>query len=341
MRILQVGAGSMGTRRLRDLYQRPDATVALLEIRKDRRTRAAERFGIPVFERADHALSWKPEALVISTPPDQHFEFIRMALDHGLHHFCEEHVWTFDFREIEAVSRNKSLVSASSCSAHFLPLVRKLKEVVAERLGRLQAYQMMLSTWAPSWHPDEGMEFYARHRETSAAREMVPFELLYLNHIFGCAEAVAGAVSRLGQLELDSEDVWSLQMRLEDGAHGQLTVLMSSPSSARRGICFGTSGCARFDLFSGEILLSFPGLPEARICCGPQQEAIESAYKEEIDTFIEAIRGKLQWPCSYHDSAMATATLAAAEFSSITGRWERVDALRQPGRTPGDYTESR
>jgi len=286
-------------------------------------------------------MTWKPEALVISTPPDHHCEYIQLALDEGLHHFCEEHIWTFDPDAIRTISEKKGLVSASSCSAHFLPVIRRLRQIVEERLGRLQNYQMMLSTWALSWHPEEGSEFYARHRETSAAREMVPFELLYLNHVFGRPTRVAGSVSRLGNLEIESEDTWSLQMLLESGAHGQLTVLMSSPSSARRGVCFGTNGSVAFDVFSGEIFYSVPGFPEVRISCGPQCDVIESAYKEEIDTFVETVQGRATWPCGYEDSAIATGTLAAAELSSITGRWEPVTSRRQPGKTPDDYPEVR
>jgi predicted dehydrogenase len=339
MRILQVGAGSMGRRRLRNLAKRTDLELAVFDQRADRRERAQTEFGVAGFSDMEQALEWEPETLVISTPPDHHEEYIRLALDRGLHHFCEEHIWTYSYDIVRDVSSRKKLVSASSCSAHFLPLVRKLKEIVATRLGKLQVYQFLLSTWAPSWHPAEGPEFYARHRHMAPAREMVPFELLYLNDVFGRPARVAASVTRRGNLDLNSEDTWSLQMILEEGACAQLTVLMASPSNLRKGVCVGTNGSASFDVFTGEIALALDGCPEVRIQCGPQIDVIEAVYAEEMDTFVKALRGELAWPCSYFDSSVATATLASAELSSCTGKWEEVDPHRQPAHFPSDYPE--
>jgi predicted dehydrogenase len=159
---------------------------------------------------------------------------------------------------------------------------------------------------------------------------MVPFELLYLNDIFGAAVRVAGSVGRRGQLELDSEDTWCIQMDLESGAHGQLAVLMGSPVLARIGCCFGGQGSVSFDIYSGRITLRIgDGVPE-RVECGALKDVIEAAYFEEIDTFINAILGQAQWPHPYRASSVATATLAAAETSAITGRWEAVDPTVQP-----------
>ncbi len=328
----------MGRRRLRDLSKVNDLELAVLDRRGDRLERARADYAVTsCFADIEQALKWKPEVLVISTPPDQHDGYVHLALELGLHSFCEEHIWTYNFEEIQEVSSRKKLVAASSCSAHFLPIVRKMREIVTSKLGKLQAYQFMLSTWAPSWHPEEGPEFYARHRATAPAREMVPFELLYLNHVFGRAARVAGCVTRWGNLVMDSEDTWSLQMVLEQGACAQLTVLMASPSNLRKGVCVGTSGSASFDVFTGEIALSLQGCPEVRIQCGPQTEVIEGAYAEEIATFVKAVRGQAEWPCSYYQSSVATATLAAAELSSRTGKWEDVDPRRQPARVPSDY----
>src|SRR6185295_11108100 len=93
MRILQIGAGSMGTRRLRDLHALPGVTIALLDAREDRRQRARDRFGLEVFSRLEDGLAWKPEALVISTPPGTKDAYVQTALDRGLHHFIEADIW--------------------------------------------------------------------------------------------------------------------------------------------------------------------------------------------------------------------------------------------------------
>jgi len=340
MRVLQIGTGSMGTRRLRTLSKRHDVSLAVFDRRADRREKAVKSFSIPIFEDIQSALSWKPEAIVISTPPDNHDEYIELALQNGLHHFCEENIWTYDFQKVEEISKEKHLVSVVSCSFHFLPLIKELKKLLRNELGDLHAYQMLLSTYMPTWHPEEGIEFYARHRHTAAAREMVPFELVYLNDVFAPPAKVAGSVGYRGKLDNKSEDTWSLQMELINGAYGQLTVLQGSPSLARKGSCLGTNGRIDFNVVSGEIIVSINQTPDKTFNYGPQKEVLEATYDEEINTFIETIQGKVEWPHSYYHSSVATATLAASEKSSVTGRWETIDPTIQPAHVPCDYKVS-
>jgi len=217
----------------------------------------------------------------------------------------------------------------------FAPVVQELKRVVREELGTLHGYQMALSSWMPGWHPDEGPEFYARHRATSAGREMVPFELLWLNEVFGPAAKVCGSVSQRGRLPCASEDTWSLAMELEGGGHGQLLGLMASPAPYRRGRAWGDAGQVDFDLPAGIIERNFP---DERIndCrrFGSFRELLEKVYWEEINTFFDAVQGRAEWPYSYRAGSLATATLAAAEQSAAHGRWEPVDTARQPQHLP-------
>jgi predicted dehydrogenase len=222
-----------------------------------------------------------------------------------------------------------------SNSLHFLPVVRELRRVVAEELGALHAYQAALCTWMPGWHPAEGPEFYARQRATSAGREMVPFELLWLNEVFGPAAEVCGTVSQRGQLDAVSEDTWSLSMRLESGAHAQLMVLMACPALCRQGRAWGDAGDVTFDLIAGTLARHLPncGLVDTRPF-GTMAEVLEPAYRDEIFAFVDAVEGRAAWPHSYQDSSRATATLAAAERSAVSGCWETVDTGRQPEPLP-------
>jgi len=333
MKVLQIGAGSMGTRRMRDIAGRKDVEPALFDLREDRRKNAAARFGITVFSDKSAAFAWKPEILIISTPPDRHDEYIRLALDKGLHHFCEENIRTFDYRKVETVSKEKSLVSAPSCSFHFLPMVQKIKEVLdSGEIGNLHACQITLSTYQPSWHPGEGKEYYARNRDTAAGREMVPFELVWMNHVFGTPVSVNGITGRSGKLPGGSEDSWSAQMRLKSGGIETLTVLHGAHPIIRRGLCICESGSLDFNLISGELILNSEGSEEQRIPCGSSSEVLESTYFNEINTFIDTVRGAETWPHSYYHSALATAALAALEESAKSGICTEVEVERQPDK---------
>jgi len=331
LRILQIGAGSMGRRRLRDLRDRSDIELGLLELREDRRGQAASlNSKLSVFSDLDDALRWKPDALSISTPPQSHDEYVHLALERGLHHFCEANIWTMDPDFVQKTSDVKNLVSAPSSSLYFLPAVRELSRIVQTELGGLHGYQMALNTYMPDWHPGEGSEYYARHRNTAAGREMVPFELLWLNHVFGLPIELTGLVTRGGSLPGVVEDTWSLQMVLEGGISGQLMVLMGSPGALRQGWCFGEAGQVFFDLFSGEIRREYRNAQPDVLNLGAMKDVLEASYFREINTFVDAIYRRARWPHSYQASAWATATLAAAESSASSGNRVRVDVAIQP-----------
>ena len=330
LRILQVAAGSMGNRRLRDLSARTDVELAVFDSRPDRLQAAGERFDIRQFGDFEEALAWNPQALSISTPPDQHDRYIELALQLGLHHFCEANLWTMNPQQVADAQKKEPMVCAPSNSMHFLPIVKELRRIVHEELGRLHSYQLTLNTYYCDWHPGEGPEFYARNRNTSAGREMVPFELLYLNKVFGTPVEVDGRVSRVSSLPDVLEDTWSLQMKLDNGAVGQFTVLHGCPGAFRRGCFFGDRGQVAFDIFGGTIERSFRGKLEDTRSFGEMKDVLEAAYREETNAFIAAIEGKESWPQTYAESAIATATLAAAEQSALCRKPVKVDPLVQP-----------
>lgn len=335
MKILQIGAGSMGTRRLRDLAEIADIEIEVHDPRPDRLERARERFGVRGFPGLDDAMAWGPEALVISTPPGTKGPYIDLALAQRRHHFTEADIWSYDSARILAESAAHGLVSAPSCSFAFLPLVQRLAPIVRDELGALLAYESFMATYMPAWHPGEGAEYYARHRATAPAREMICFELHWLQHLFGPAAAVAGDFARHGDLPGGSEDTWSVTQRLRDGGNGHLAVTMACPADYRHGTAYGTRGRIAWDIYRGDYSWQLAGRtgPQAGEA-GAMADVLEGAYADEIGAFVAAVRGGPAWVHTYADSQQASATLAAAEASAVRGTWEPVDLARSPEPEP-------
>ncbi len=338
LKVLQIGAGSMGTRRIRDLASREDVEIALYDERKDRREVAGSRFGIPCFASIEEGLDWKPDLFIISTPPDQHRQYVELAYSYGCHHFCEADIWPYDYLPAETAYKDKGIIGAPSCTFYFSPVIQELRRIVQTELSDLHAYQMVLSADLNQWHPGEGNEYYARNRETSAAREMVPFELIGLIHAFGQPIELTGTLSRQGNLEAPSEDTWCLQMKLDNGGTGHLSVMMGCPHVLRKGWAAGNNGIVQFDVLSGEIVRDLPklGLHDTRRL-SEWRSIGEKVYFEEINTFIDAVQGHAQWPFDYRLSSIGAGALAAAEKSAISGRVEKVDPGILPARLPDLY----
>ena len=336
IRILQIGAGSMGMRRMRDAVKRHEVSLAVYDQHRERGIAAAGSFDIPYFATLEQALAWKPNALVISTPPDQHASYVQLAMDRGLHHFCEANIWTDDWCQIELESEKHQLISAPSCSFHFHPLVTALKHAVSSELGTLHGFHYCLSTYMPDWHPQEGNEYYARQRNTSAGREMVPFELLWLNDIFGVPLAANGVVRQRSRLGDKLEDSWYLQIELEDGAVGHFSVFMGGPAALRQGWCIGEKGLIEFDVWRGTVRRRMNNQTDTIQSFGLLPDVIEAIYERETTAFLDALMGTTRWPMNYHTASIATATLAAAELSSLSECKKKVDPNHQPALLPMD-----
>ena len=328
LKILQVGCGSMGSRRLRDLSRRPGVDVRAFDAREDRRNAAQSRFGVRTFDALASALAWGPDALIISTPPGTKGPFVDLALERRIPHFVEADIWSYGVAA--RVARTPGLVCAPSLTFSFLPVFKALIEIVPPAIGPLLGYQFCLAGDMAGWHPTEGLEYYGRHRDTAPAREMVPFELAWLGRAFGHATQVAGGFNRFSRREGTFEDTWSLLMQLEPGGTGQLTVTMGCPHDYRRGCAFGAKGSATWDINRGEILVH--GSPGATHQFGALGQAIEPAYAAEIGAFVDAVQGGAPWPHSYADYQRALATLAAAEAGARADRWTMVDPLQEPAR---------
>jgi predicted dehydrogenase len=340
MRIVQMGGGSMGSRRMRDLHGRTFdgevIEVKLWDARLDRREAAMSRFGVGSFERLDEALAWQPDAVVVSTPPDQHADLVRMAVRAGSHVFSEADIWPAgDAVADEAAAAG--LLAAPSATLLFQPVVREVARIVASELGTVHSFGYVLSVNERDWHPGEGSEYYARHRPTAPAREMTAFELIALQHLVGHAAAVDGIVTRRGKLTNDGDDTYCLQYRTATGAAGQLVVLMAPPQVLRQGWIAGDAGVVRFDLAAGTVRRDFPGSVCDERLIADWGGTLEATYRDEITTFLRAIGGAAVWPYSLHDSSLVCGTLAAAEISSLTGRTQQVRADLAPALLPDGY----
>lgn len=330
LKILQLGCGSMGTRRVRDLSKRPGVEVRVFDARADRRRNAETKFGIETFETLDTAMNWRPEALVISTPPGTKGPFVELALNRRIHHFVEADIWSYGVAE--RVAQATGLVCAPSLTFHFLPVVKALGEIVPAGIGPLLNYQFLLAGEMATWHPTEGVEYYGRHRDTAPAREMVPFEIAWLAEIFGPAKSVAGEFGRFSRQADSFEDTWSLQMEMERGGTGQLTVTMACPHDIRRGSACGVKGSATWDINRGEIVLRAGSATPQVHQFGEISRVSETTYAAEINCFVDAILGGAPWPHSYADYQFGIATLAAAEASALSGKRAAIDLKREPDR---------
>lgn len=247
MKFLVVGLGSMGKRRVRNLQALGGHEIAGMDVRADRRAEAEAKYGIRTFDALDAALdTFRPDALVISTSPDRHMDVAFEAAARGLSCFIEASVVDAErIRELDARAAGTPMLFAPSCTMRYFPGPRKVKELIrGGAIGRPLNVNYQTGQYLPDWHPWERVQdFYVSARATGAAREIVPFELTWLNDIFGAPEPLACVKSKLTDIPADIDDIYHCLLRYPDGVLASVTVeVISRPHATRELRVLGSEG---------------------------------------------------------------------------------------------------
>ena len=331
-RILVVGLGSMGKRRVRNLARLGVERIVGFDPRADRRDEAAAKYGIETVTSFDEGLAIGPDACVISTPPDLHAVYALGAACRGISFFTEAGVFDDDIDALKREVDKHAVVAAPSCTARYYPGPQAIRRRVAEGgIGTPHAFVYHSGQWLPDWHPwEDYRDFYASRRATGACREIVPFELAWLTYIFGDVTAVQAFKGKLSQLDADIDDVYQALYAFNSGVHGMMQVDVLARAPVRHFRLIGSDGSLEWDAIANEVRHFRAGAADwervslARGTVEAQyvQWSAEEAYVEEMRDFLAAVRGEQPWPHSLDADRQLLRTLYAAEESAARG--ERI-----------------
>lgn len=226
MRVLQVGAGSMGRRRMRDM-RTLGADVFLYEPQSDRCQEIAEKFSIPGYTDLDQAFNQQPEAIVISTPPALHAGYVEEALRRKLHVFAEvPFVYDVDVaKKIYDVAPTYPSVLGVSHTIRFYPPIRLIHDLLQEgRIGNAIYIEHSLGNYLGDWHPYEDYrKFYASDVKLGGAgMDMILWELSSIHWWMGEVESVQSRFGKVSPLEILGPDVHDVLLTFKSGAQGFL-----------------------------------------------------------------------------------------------------------------------
>jgi len=247
VRFLVVGLGSMGKRRVRNLLALGHREIAGFDPRADRREEAQQKSGIETFAAFEAAVhSFGPDALVISTSPEHHMTYAWEGLERRIPCFIEASVVDADrILELHRRTADTPLVIVPSCTMRYFPGPKRVAELVSSgAIGRPLNIQYQTGQYLPDWHPWERVEdFYVSSRPTGACREIVPFELTWLNAIFGDPKPLACVKAKLTDINADIDDVYHCILRYPQGVLASICVeVISRPKATRELRVLGTTG---------------------------------------------------------------------------------------------------
>ena len=263
MKIVVIGLGSMGKRRIRlikELY--PEYEIIGVDGREDRRNEASELFGISCFESVEELArpddsektgKIEPTCAFVCTSPLSHAAIISACLQKGWNVFTEINLVSDGYDENLALAKQKNLTLFLSSTFLYRDETRYIKSAVAASPNKKWNYIYHIGQYLPDWHPWESYkDFFIGDRRTNGCREVMAIEMPWLTAAFGEIEKVTSLSDKITDLQIDFEDNYMLTIQHENGNKGVLIVDVVSPVAVRK-----------FEAYTEKSYISWDGTPDS------------------------------------------------------------------------------
>jgi predicted dehydrogenase len=327
MKFLIIGLGSMGKRRIRNLKALNENEIIGFDLNSDRCNEVVEKYQIKAYTNFSECLKEKPDALIISTPPDLHMKYALEAIKHNIHFFTEASVVQDEMSNVVSKLENSKIIGLPSCTMRYHPIVLKINEILTKNnLGKVLAFFHHSGQYLPDWHPwEDYKKFYVSKYETGACREIVPFELVWLTSTFGKIESVIGNKGKISNIDVEIDDIYNTIIEFKNGIKGVLTVDVIARTPIRQLRILTEEGVIEADWYKNEVnvftkesgkystFVIDSGKPEEGYIHG------EKMYVQEIEHFIKSIKNEVRQNYTFKEDLEILKILEKIEKSSDTG----------------------
>lgn len=248
VRVAVVGLGKMGLSHLAMIHMHPDVEVVgvcdtsgfLLDL-------LAKNADLPVYSDYEGMLtSLKPDAVLVATPSAAHEKLVRLALEHGVHVFCEK-PFCLDWKvseELAAIAESRKLVNQVGYHYRFVGAFQEMKRLIdGGAIGKVT--HVLAEAYGPVVLKPKGGTWRAHRKEGGGCLyDYAAHPVNLLNWIFGMPGKVCGSVlNSIFSQDVDDE-VYSTLL-FPDNVSAQLSVNWSDESFRKMSVkiaAWGTQG---------------------------------------------------------------------------------------------------
>ncbi len=306
MKIIVIGLGSMGKRRIRLLRENNDIEIVGVDSQESRIQEVKDLYGIKCYHSIQDAVtSEKIDAAVISTSPLSHASIISECLHNNLHVFTEINLVQDGYDENMLLAKGKGLVLFLSSTF----LYRKETQAIIEKVHKAKCslnYLYHVGQYLPDWHPWESYNnFFLGNPRTNGCREILAIDLPWIVTAFGPVKKVYAVKSKNTELNINYNDNYLITLEHENGCKGVFAADVVARKPYRH-----------IDVYGELLQLSWSGTADSlyeydienksdnKLIIDEATEHVEgyasfiseNPYREELQSFIKAISDKKYRP---------------------------------------------
>jgi len=300
MKIVVIGLGSMGRRRIR-LIKKYDSTIQIFGIdsNEDRREKCENEYGITTYSCLDDLINISViNCAFVCTSPLSHSEIIAQCLRKKIHVFTELNLVSEGYDENSALAKENDVVLFMSSTFLYRDEIRKIKSLL-QGTDNYVNYIYHVGQYLPDWHPWENyQEFFVGDKRSNGCRELFAIELPWIVDVFGEIKYVNVIKNKISHLNIDYNDNYLVMIQHETGHKGVLAVDVVSRKAVRNLEIFGESLFLQWDGSpQGLKLYDYNGKSEITVELYDEIDqleeyskfVVENAYFNEIISFFQVV----------------------------------------------------
>ena len=300
MKIIVIGLGSMGKRRIRLLSEHKEIELFGIDNNKERCEEVKEKYGIKCFSTIDEAKSSEMiECAFVCTSPLSHASIIKECLQHNLHVFTEINLISDGYKDNIKLAKEKGLVLFLSSTFLYRKETKAMIELIKPHRDKVN-YVYHVGQYLPDWHPWESYNnYFIGNPRTNGCREIMAIDMPWLVTAFGSIKNIQTLKSKNTTLNINYNDNYLIMLEHETGAKGVFAVDVMTRKPIRH-----------IDVFGEDLLLSWNGTADSlqkynfetkemqQIVFEDASEHVEgyaafiteNPYREEINTFLAKVK---------------------------------------------------
>jgi predicted dehydrogenase len=224
MKVLVVGYGSMGRRRIR-LYKQIDADAKIICVDANpARVKQIREDGYTAYSNLDDAVLERPDLAFVSTSPLSHAAIIPILLKNKINTFTEINLSSKNYDEMIRLAKENNVKLFLSSTMLYKNQIKKIKQLVQKETQPL-TYIYHIGQYLPDWHPWESYkDFFIGKKESNGCREIYAIQLPWIVDTFGEVTNLYSVSHKSTNLEIDYNDSYITTLEHKNGAKGVFVV---------------------------------------------------------------------------------------------------------------------
>lgn len=224
MKVLVIGYGSMGRRRIR-LYKQIDSDAQFICVDTNlERIKQIEEDGHKAYTDLNEAVKEMPDYAFVTTSPLSHASIIPILLQNKINTFTEINLSSKNYDDMIRLAKENDVKLFLSSTMIYKKQIQKIKELVQKEIQPI-TYIYHIGQYLPDWHPWESYkDFFIGKKESNGCREIYAIQLPWIIDTFGEIEQMSSVSQKTTNLEIDYDDSYITTFEHKNGSKGVFVV---------------------------------------------------------------------------------------------------------------------